>query len=102
VQSGEAVLEGFAELALKGVAEEDYVLLPDGPVEAEASSKLDQAALIAFLGCEEINRIADHTDAEENDQRHREDDEDALDEATQDEDGQRAFRCAAGAAASLR
>jgi hypothetical protein len=85
---------------LKSVAEEDDVLLPDGPVQTKTGLELYKATLIAFLWCEKIDRVADHTHAEEDDHRHREDDEDALEEATQDEDGQGAFRCAAGAAAS--
>jgi Mn-dependent DtxR family transcriptional regulator len=96
------MLERLAELTLESVAEEDDVLLPDGSVETETDLELRKATLIAFLRCEKIDRVADHADAEEHDHRHREDDEDALDEATQDEDRQGAFRCAAGAAASLK
>ncbi len=70
--------EGFAQIALRKVGEEDQELLPDRLVEAEPRDRLRTLGLICIGGEQHIDRVADQEHAEKNQSGHRQDDKETL------------------------
>ena len=72
---------------MQGVPDERAVLLDERPVEAKRTNRL-----LSLGGCrigrdQDVDRIADGVDAGKDDHRRHEQDEQALGEAADDEDG---------------
>ena len=94
--------EGAAEVALQRLAEEDQVLLPERQVEAE---RLDRALALDLVGIgadQDLHRVADGVDADEDDDRHRQHDAGGLDQPPEEVDGHRAACPGRGRAHVLR
>ena len=86
LERGFAVHERIAEVAARGVAEEVKVLLVHRPVEAEALDEAVDLLLRHVVGDQDVHRIADEVHADEDHERHHQDDHQALEDPPDDED----------------
>ena len=79
-----AVDEGASEIALQGIAQEAEVLLPDGQIESEAPDHRRAFGGADLRRNQEFDRVSNAIDGEEDHDRDREQNQDALDQTLQD------------------
>ena len=82
-----AVDEGAAEVALGDALEEQQVLLPDRLVEAELADDAGALGLVGLGAHQDLDRVADDVDAEEDDHRHDRNHQAGLHQASDEECG---------------
>ena len=81
--------EGPAEIAPGRIDEEVPVLLVNRAVEPERPDRRLDIRLIGVGADQRVDRVSDCVDAEEHDERHHQDDDNALHCAANDENGHR-------------
>jgi hypothetical protein len=81
------------EIAAHRPAQEAQVLLGQRLVEAECGNRLLAVDLIRLRVDQDVDRVADRVHADEDEQRHREEHDDALQAAADDEDEHGTYRC---------
>src|SRR5262249_10589030 len=86
-QRGRAVNERAAEIAVRRAGEEGPVLHPHRAVEAERRDRLLALALVGLRVDQDVGGIADRVHANEDQQRHDEQDQHGLHAAADDENG---------------
>jgi hypothetical protein len=85
VEYRDAEDEGATKIALQKPSREDQVLLPEWPVEAVAGDGLGANPLVRVGRQQDVDRIADRVDADEDQDRHGDHDDDGLEQALDDE-----------------
>ena len=90
-ERGRAVHERVPEIAVKRAAQERDVLLPQRLVEPERRDRVLALDLVGLRVDQDVDRVADRVDADEHEQRHHEQHDDALQAAADDVDEHRGY-----------